>query len=189
MTILSFLLISQVSYRESAKILAHAASSLLSRPKALFMGPPSEPWISHIEELRRMVGGSSIIVASTPSTTLLNLGPFDVILNRNVLDESPDDGEYAVDRRVGRPVISTVTSLRDIMSCYSNGLVVVTSDFWRVDSAVSEEVANFLQANTTSTRMTARGAPYDLLTFEWQGKTEGASTVCDGISARLGGRK
>jgi 4-amino-4-deoxy-L-arabinose transferase-like glycosyltransferase len=188
--VLAFAAISQVSYRESTKILAKSAIAVLARPAQLLTGPAFEPWASHRSELMRMIERASIFITSKPTTTLLVLGRFDVVLNTNPPDETMDEGEYAIDPRLGRPVIGTVESLQTIMNCYQTGIVIVPGEYWRNKAAVTEEVSDFLMARAKLTRMTAPKTiapvpPDELLVFEWESDPPSSAAACDELRLKL----
>jgi hypothetical protein len=183
--VIGFAVFSQSAFREGAQTVIAGTVKVLTRPGQLFVGPVSEPWASHRDELSNMVKRASVFIASLPSTTMLELGPYAAILNRNALDESPGEHEFAHDSRVGRPIISTVASLESIMNCYPSGVVVVPSDFWRVAAGVGEDVSNFLMSSARLTRLKTPGAPFDLMVFEWQGNPDGTSSRCEKVRSML----
>ncbi|HEX6118351.1 MAG TPA: hypothetical protein VFZ03_02795 [Dongiaceae bacterium] len=184
--ILSFAVVNQPSYWESAKIIVKSALAVLLRPTQLWAGPASEPWASHRSELAEMVKRASIFIASVPSTTLYELGPFDAVLSRSPPDESLAEGEFALDRRVGRPNISTAESLRAIMNCYPTGIVIVPRQAWRNKAGVTDDVANLLVATSRLTTFRAPELPEDdLLVFEWHGQPQATSLECDEVRSKL----
>jgi hypothetical protein len=184
--VLGFAVVSQVSYRDSAKLVIKSAIAVLSRPGQLLVGPPMEPWASHRNELMRMTERASVFVTSAPSDTMLAIGPFDVILHRSPPEETLVGGEYAIDPRIGRPTISTVESLQAIVNCYQTGIVIVPGDYWRNKAAVTEDVANYLMATAHLTRFAGPTSPDDdLLVFEWQGQPHVASPQCDEVRSKL----
>lgn len=184
--VLAFAVVNQPSYWESGKIVVKSAIAVLLRPAQLWTGPASEPWASHRGELMAMVKRASVVIASMPSTTLYELGPFDAVLSRSPPEESLQEGEFALDRRVGRPTISTVESLQAIMNCYQTGIVIVPRQFWRNKAAVTDDVSNLLVATSRLTTFTAPGFPNDdLLVFEWQEQPQAASLQCDEVRSKL----
>lgn len=132
-----------------------------------------------------MTERASVFVTSAPSATMLAIGPFDVILHRSPPEETLVGGEYAIDPRIGRPTISTVESLQAIMNCYQTGIVLVPGDYWRNKAAVTEEVSNFLMATAKLTRMTAPGAPDELLVFEWENAPSSSAAACQELRLKL----
>jgi hypothetical protein len=183
--VLSFAILSQNSFIEATRILTKGATVLLSRPARFFVGPAIEPWASHRDELVDLVHHASVFVTSGASLTLLNLGPYDVVLNRNAVDETPAGQEFAVDPRTGRPTIGTVDSLQKIMDCYPDGVVLVVSNDWRRPAAVDDATANFLVSSAQLTLLKARGSPDELLVFRWQGRENLTSAQCTDIRSLL----
>ena len=189
--VLAFAVFSQVSYRESAKLIVKSARTALSQPAQILTGPPFEPWAGHRNELMRMIERASIFITAKPTTTLLALRPADVVLTRNLLDdeftpsESSDESEFVIDRRVGRPVVGTTGSLQAIMDCYQTGIVIVPDAYWRNRAAVTEEVANLLMVTAKLTRMTAPNAPEELLVFEWESAPPSSTAACGELGRKL----
>jgi hypothetical protein len=182
---LAFAVVCQVSYRESAKLMVQSAITVLSRPARLLSGPPVEPWTRHRDELAAMVKRASIFVTAAPPETALVLGPFDLILNRSPPEETLEQGEFALDPRVGRATIATVESMQAVMDCYPTGIVVVPGEYWRNKAAVTEDVANLLMATANLTRMNAPGAPDELLVFEWKNDPRSSAGTCNELRLKL----
>jgi 4-amino-4-deoxy-L-arabinose transferase-like glycosyltransferase len=184
---LAFAVISQPSYRESTKIVFKSALTALSRPGKLLVGPDLGPLESHRSELTATIERASVFIAAMPSTMLYVLGPHDVILSANATVETPEGGEFAIDRRVGRPAIASVESLQAIMRCYQTGIVIVMGVQWRHRAGVTEDVANLLMARARLTRFkgAAPKGEEDVLVFEWQGRPDEASPQCDEVRSKV----
>ena len=120
---------------------------------------PLTPWLNN----------ASIVVTSHDVKTLYYLGRYDIVINANRISEIvgtvEGDGEFGIDFRTGRPVISTPESLRILMDCYPDGLIIVEGGHLRSDEAIIDSAAEIIEADSTpiplplETRMSA---------FHWQ---------------------
>jgi hypothetical protein len=190
--VLALAVISQVSYRDAAKLVAKSTVTVLSRPAQLLAGPALEPYESHRSELMSMIERASVFITAEPTTTMLELGPFDVILSRVFPEMTLDEGEFAIDLRLGRPTITTAESLQAIMNCYQTGIVIVPIEYWRNNGTVTENVlkilgvSNLLMATSHMTRFTVAGSSKDdLLVYEWQGQMHVTSPQCDEVRSKV----
>jgi 4-amino-4-deoxy-L-arabinose transferase-like glycosyltransferase len=104
---------------------------------------PLGPWLSN----------ASVVLTSHDVKTLYELGRYDIVLNANRITEitgslSGDEGEFDMDHRTGRPVISTPESLRLVMACYPDGLILAEAGHLRSDEAILDPVADLIEAGT-----------------------------------------
>ena len=84
----------------------------------------SNNWAPVKEALAPWLEQAAVVLTPNDLYALYYLGGYDVAVNPNLLSEMPDDAEFSLDPRTGRPVIATAASLRLLIDCYSEGLYV-----------------------------------------------------------------
>jgi predicted membrane-bound mannosyltransferase len=122
---------------------------------------PLAPWLSN----------ATIVLTSHDVKTVYDLGRYDIALNANriteiiVMNRSRGDGEFEIDPRTGRPVISTPESLRLVMACYPDGLILAEAVHLRSDEAIIDPVADVIEAETTPIPLPPETR---IVAFHWQ---------------------
>ena len=104
---------------------------------------PLQPWLTD----------ASIVLTSHDVKTLYYLDRYDIVISTNRITEitgslAGDEGEFDIDHRTGRPVISTADSLRLVMACYPDGLILAEANHLRLDAAIIDPVADVIDAET-----------------------------------------
>jgi hypothetical protein len=120
-------------------------SSQETRPDWAAIEAPLEPWLSD----------ASVVLTSSDVHHLYYLGDYDYALNANRISEIPG-GEFSLDPRTGRPVVSTAEALELIIACHPDGLIVIDSGSWRYAPIVPEDVADVVEARTSPIELPAR---------------------------------
>lgn len=96
-------------------------------------------------KLAALADSVAVVVSSSDLKAIYYLDRLDYILYAGHLsdpDGPPDEfGDWA---KVGRPVVSRVSSLRRVMECAASGLVVAEAHVWGWRYGVPEEVATWL---------------------------------------------
>ena len=105
---------------------------------------PLAPWLSN----------AAIVLTSHDVKTLYDLGRYDIVISATRITEitgslSGDEGEFDIDFRTGRPVISIAESLRLVMACYPDGLILAEAGHLGLDEAIIDPVADVIEAETT----------------------------------------
>jgi 4-amino-4-deoxy-L-arabinose transferase-like glycosyltransferase len=121
---------------------------------------PLAPWLRD----------ASIVLTSDDVETIHGVGRYDMALNANRITEitgslSGGEGEFEIDPRTGRPVISTADSLRLVMSCYPDGLILAGAGRFRSDEAIIDPVADVIEADTVPIALPSEAR---ILAFHWQ---------------------
>jgi len=102
-------------------------------------------WTPQLPLLRALVG-KRLFVATDSVRTLYYLGDYDVILGRSELSDVGDQ-EFTYDKRTGKRDISTGQSLARIISCYADGIILVSNARWRTAN-VTDEAADTIERLT-----------------------------------------
>jgi len=102
-------------------------------------------WTPQLPLLRALVG-KRLFVATDSVRTLYYLGDYDVILGKSELSDVGDQ-EFTYDKRTGKRDISTGQSLARIISCYADGIILVSNARWRTAN-VTDEAADTIERLT-----------------------------------------
>ncbi len=122
----------------------HAGKLIVKGPGDVHPGYKVD-WATAREILAPLVLAADVVVATNGLGALYFFKRYDVEFSPTHLYELRDRAEFSVDHRTGRPVISEAKSLRQLMRCYSNGLVISESWRWKNRVAgIDEESAGLL---------------------------------------------
>jgi hypothetical protein len=92
---------------------------------------------------------AAVVLTPNDLYALYYLEGYDVAVNPNLLSEMPDDAEFSLDPRTGRPVIATAASLRLLIDCYPEGLYVADEKTYPLPWAGSEELNETIRSEMT----------------------------------------
>jgi hypothetical protein len=133
-------------------------------------GPFRTDWQAVKAPLARWLGNASVVLTSHDIKTLYFLGRYDMVISKNriteitVMNRSRGD-EFEIDPRTGHPVISTPESLRLVMACYPDGLILAEAGHLRLDAAIVDPVADVIEAETTPIPLPPETR---VVAFHWQ---------------------
>jgi hypothetical protein len=170
----AFAVLSQLSFYSSLVTLPRAALRFAAQPHRYLPYPQQQPWRS--PRITAAIRDASLVVTSNEMFTLLFLGHYDVQFSRDLLEQTPDRSEFAVDPRTGRPVISTAQSLKELIGCYPKGVALVQGWNWRNPHGVNDEASELLLRSAKAERIGWPGAarPFrrnwsddDIFLFRW----------------------
>jgi hypothetical protein len=89
-------------------------------------------------------------------------------------------GEFSLDWRTGRPVVSKPSSVELVMSCFKRGVIVSNIYRWRFEPQLGDAIADVIEANAIkvdlppSSRITA---------YRWENDATGPSADCAELAA------
>jgi hypothetical protein len=148
-------------------------------------GPFRVDWQLVKAPLAPWLGNASVVLTSHDVKTLYFLGRYDMVISKNRITEisskdrttdiSRGEAEFEIDRRTGRPVISTVDSLRLVMACYPDGLILAQAGEFRLDSGITDPVADVIEANTTPIPLPPEA---HVLAFHWEHPVPDPAPAC-----------
>ncbi|MEM8949946.1 MAG: hypothetical protein AAGC99_11510 [Pseudomonadota bacterium] len=152
------------------------------------MTKPPE-WDVASEALQPYLEGA-VLLTTSEMETLYAFDRYDILISNSRMSEllrnngghldGQDIGEFSVDWRTGRPVVSEPESIDLIMSCFEKGVIVSNVYRWRFGPQLDDEVADVIEARATkidlppSSRITA---------YRWDAAASGASTVSGASTA------
>jgi hypothetical protein len=149
----------------------------LLRPLGIRLGEGfSAGWPQVVPQLQPLVRDAGVVLTSHELHTLHYLGRADILISKERLSEFSDT-EFARDPRTGMPAVSKAESLKLILSCYDNGIIVAeTLKGWRAPTVIDNEVSDFVAAHTEPIEL-PDGA--HIKAFRWDTAiTEESPTAC-----------
>jgi 4-amino-4-deoxy-L-arabinose transferase-like glycosyltransferase len=165
------------------------ANGALVRTAATMFGfviPPMQTppnWAAAKDALAPWLADAAIVVTTDELSALYYLGRYDVVINKSRLSELRGAGEFSLDPRTGRPVITTPESLALIMDCYPDGLIVADGTRWRDPVHVDAAVIHVIEARAEEVELPAAA----MHAYFWrQPDDAGRAEACAHLPARLG---
>jgi hypothetical protein len=138
--------------------------------------PDRADWVAAKAPLAPWLDSASVVLTSHDVETLHGLGRYDIVINANRMSEisprpwservdSGNSAEFGIDARTGRLVISQPESLRLVMSCYPDGLILADEDYFPRDEGITEGVADVIERQTVAIDLPPQ---WGVLAFRWQ---------------------
>ena len=139
---------------------------------------PLQPWLTD----------ASIVLTSHDVKTLYYLDRYDIVISTNRITEITGslsgEGEFDIDPRTGRPVISTADSLRLVMACYPDGLILAEANHLRLDAAITDPVADVIEAETAPIPLPPETR---VVAFQWEAPaSDPAPAACASLPTIVG---
>jgi hypothetical protein len=140
-------------------------------------------WAAARDALAPWLADAAIVLTTSELEALYHLGRYDVLISRSRLSELEHGGEFSLDPRTGRPVITKPESLAWLMDCYPDGLIVSSSHRWRSAAALDDTVANLIEAAAEEVKLPA----LDMKAYVWRQPDEARrAEACARLPAGLG---
>jgi 4-amino-4-deoxy-L-arabinose transferase-like glycosyltransferase len=140
-------------------------------------------WAAAKGTLAPWLADASIVLTTNELSALFYLGRYDVLISRSRSSELPGQGEFGIDPRTGRPVITAPESLAMIMDCYPDGLIVADASRWNNPAQVSAAVIQLITARAEEVELSAAG----MHAFVWrQPDDERRAEACARLPVALG---
>jgi hypothetical protein len=153
-----FLLVSNSAFVNAAKIIVRGP---------LHVHPQyNVEWAAARGVLKPLTETAGIVITTNGLSALYHLDRFDIEFSASHLHELKVREEFSVDHRTGHPVISKLQSLRQLMMCYPEGLVIAEAWHWKTDGIVGidDESVGLLVRNAEPVRLPAEA---NLIAFRW----------------------
>jgi 4-amino-4-deoxy-L-arabinose transferase-like glycosyltransferase len=110
---------------------------------------PRTDWALATPLLKPWTDKASVILTSRDMHFVYYIGDYDFVISRNRISDINGE-DFSIDPRTGKPVVSSADSLNKILQCYSDGVILVETTHWRSPAAVTDEVADAIEAGTRS---------------------------------------
>jgi hypothetical protein len=123
-----------------------------------FVIPPMQrpaDWAAAREPLAPWLAEADIVLTTNELSALYYLGRYDALISKSRMSELRDGGEFSLDPRTGRPVLTTPESLALIMDCYPDGLIVADAARWRNRAQIDDAVIHLIQARAEEVNLAA----------------------------------
>jgi 4-amino-4-deoxy-L-arabinose transferase-like glycosyltransferase len=133
-----------------------------------------EAWSAASGPLKPWLEQASIILTMGEEFTLYYVGDYDILIDQNRAVEL-GNGEFAVDPRNGRLVVSEVASVEQVLNCYPDGAIIVDTEIWREPNRVGDELADLIEQRTA--RIDLPTTPRIVL-YRWEGTEAGVPEGC-----------
>jgi hypothetical protein len=127
--------------------------------------------------LTREAHQASVVLTSRDMHFLYYVGVPDFVVSVNRISEL-DDEEFSIDARTGLPIVSTAESINRILECYPDGLLVIEAGHWRSSTAVSDEVADAIEAASQAIAMPPES---QIKAFRWQRLNDTRPEHCNSL--------
>ncbi len=110
------------------------------------LGPlANDDWFLAAKTLKPIADETGFVVSSAQPQTIYHLGRLDIGLS---VSQSQGRDEFAVHSKMGRPVITTADSLKQVMAEHPTGLIVVIAGHLGSRSYVPPETAKYIREHT-----------------------------------------
>ncbi|MGI9418371.1 MAG: hypothetical protein ACR2RA_11095, partial [Geminicoccaceae bacterium] len=144
-----------------------------------------EPWLE-----------DAVLLTTSEMETLYAFDRYDILIsnsrmselernNKGLLNEN-GIGEFSIDWRTGRPVVSEPASVELIMSCFEKGVIVSNVYRWRFSPQLDDEVADLIEERATRVDL----PPSSMITaYRWENDAAsdppaaGGSPACADLAA------
>jgi hypothetical protein len=145
----------------------------------LYRGQPD--WDAALPVLGPASDSASVLISSSELKALYYLHRSDVLLSVDYLGDPRKPGpEFTSFRKLARPVVSTVASLRRLRACFPTGLVIAERGQWRTPWSIQPEVADYLEATMEPVKLPQ---PTRLLAYRWRAVVSDSTADCAAIHA------
>ncbi len=155
-----FVLLTNPAFRDSLRMLALTDAEWADG--ARFRGFPD--WARAQPGLSPLAAQAEVLLTSSGVKALYYLDRLDYDVSRTLRDETDTLGEFGIDPKTGRRVITAPESLARVMDEHGSGLVVIESRRWRRPHNVPDAFADYLEAHAT--RLDTPES-WRLLVFKW----------------------
>ena len=139
---------------------------------ALIVENNRPPWTGFAEAILPWVEKSSVLATNRELHAIYYFGHADLIVSPSRLSEISDKSEFSMDHRTGLPVISTPTSLTEVIECTPNGIFVL--DTQSSFSLPLNEIVETLGSRSTLTPIEIQADLKNLEAIYWETARIGA---------------
>jgi hypothetical protein len=160
-------------------LLANTATIRTATMLAGITVPPEMPaprWGEAADVLEPWLRREAVVITSSELDALYYIGDYDVLLEKSRLSEQAAPAvEFSRDPRTGRPVVSTPESVKRIMDCYAEGVIVIDQYRWRRFAYIDGATADLIVQRTDPIPLPARTR---ILAFHWANSEPSPSDAC-----------
>jgi len=142
--------------------------------------PVSAKWQTVEPILRPIAQAADVVLTTEDINALYFIDRHDMFISATKLSEQRPGEEFTIDRRTGRPIISTAKSLKRVMACYATGLVIAEELHWLNDIYVTEVVAFLITSQMERIDLAEKAG---IRAYRWRAPLSDANVDCQGLPA------
>jgi hypothetical protein len=144
--ILVFVLLENPGIARTRDTLFGQAGSADRQPQGDGASPAA--WDTIAQLLKPVVDDVEVVVTANSLQSLYYMGNYDFAMRGTVIHEVDPPAEFGIDNRTGRPAISTLESLQQIVEHHSSGMVFGENWRWRhPEEGFDDRVTDFIYEN------------------------------------------
>lgn len=132
--------------------------------ESYYFGTKLSNWEKAVSQLKPLIGSAPVVITTNFPKTLYHLGHFDIAFSPVIVTDILQGNEGALDPRTGRPAISTVESLQELLAKYPGGIFVGEKTEWRNRFRMTDEGADFLEKHAQQVELPAASR---IIAFTW----------------------
>lgn len=151
----------------------------------LFAAPADEPWQSQRAKVAAALSGRSVILTTEEFRTLRYFGAYDIAIVPSYGDEIGKK-EFVLDKRTGRPHISTLRNIEFVYSCYPTGALMLSSDQWPATGDLDPDIQTFLDQHARHQVFSVKDVPEQLHLLTWEHPAASPTPACAALMRRIG---
>ncbi|MEZ5931565.1 MAG: hypothetical protein R3F54_06370 [Alphaproteobacteria bacterium] len=146
-------------------------------------------WTAASEALQPWLDGA-VLLTTSEMETLYAFDRYDILISNSRMSElrrnseglldPANIGEFSLDWRTGRPVVSEPASVELIMSCFKKGVVVSNVYRWRFGPQLDDEVADVIEAHAVKVDLPPSSS---MTAYRWDNPAAKTSPACADLAA------
>lgn len=165
--------------------LENSLKTILNRPVISASGRPlywdlyNTNWAAASDEiLKPLAAQASVLVTTQGLHSLYFLGDYDFDFSATRITDYPDNmrREFQVDPRTGRRIISSAESIRLIIECYPDGLIVAHQKGWKHPGRLNQESAKVIEKLAQPIPLPQK---WNLIAYKWKNPVGSKNPKCE----------
>ena len=131
----------------------------------------------------------AVLLTTSEMETLYAFDRYDILISNSRMTElkrnngghlKGEIGEFSLDWRTGRPVVSEPTSVKLVMSCFDRGVIVSNVYRWRFEPQLGDAIADLIEANAIKIDLPSSSR---MIAYRWENDATGRSADCAELAA------
>jgi hypothetical protein len=164
--------------------LENSLKMILNRPvsspdgKPLYWQTYDTNWAAASDKvLKPLAAQASVVVTTQGLHSLYFLGDYDFDINATRLSDLPENmrSEFQIDPRTGRQIISTAESLKLVMECFPDGLIVAHRRGWKHPGRLNQETASIIENLAQPIPLPEK---WNLIAYKWENSVDAQNQKC-----------
>jgi hypothetical protein len=157
---------------------------ILNRPVSSPNGKPlyweiyNTNWTDASDKVfKSLAAQASVVVTTQGLHSLYFLGDYDFDINATRLSDLPENmrSEFQIDPRTGRQIISTAESLKLVIECFPDGLIVAHRRGWEHPGRLNHETASLIKKLAQPIPLPEK---WNLIAYKWEHSVNTENQKC-----------